>query len=392
VKLDASVIKPLTGVPLAEKFFNVASTNTRDMHMKSYKSISAFFRVLDHNFRELPKINKIDPLILIQNIETGVDKIMEIILRKVFKYSSTYFEHETNYLYSLLKEEFQIPFQIPSQESVLKYQLLLVSELIKLVKFASPLLIKYSEITWNDDLQDKNLQRILEEAKQKTKLITLLEELKSEEGREKMLTSTRQKNRGNVLVEQRMEALEFKHKIRQNEPLFSEKGKSKDDGAKRPIAEKGDRTTKQYNSKIIETQKYYTQKNVEIPSHETNIFSEQTTVANSVTQQQDDDTKRPIAEKGDPTKHDNATLMDTHKYDLQKNIHISRNEMNIFRKATTGRNSANFQQIFPVFDNDSEVALTVTSDTNGNTKKNVQNSSEECSEQWFNYSCSYLWL
>ena len=40
---------------------------------------------------------------------------------------------------------------------------------------------------------------------------------------------------------------------------------------------------KQDNATITKTQNYYTQKNVEIPSHEMNIFREQTTVGNRAT-------------------------------------------------------------------------------------------------------------
>ncbi|KAK2701521.1 hypothetical protein QYM36_019833, partial [Artemia franciscana] len=167
---------------------------------------------------------------------------------------------------------------------------------------------------WNDDLQnDENIKQILEETQRKVRLIILLEEVKSEEGKQKMLTSSCQQNSGKVSIEQKIKDLELKLGIRQNETLFSEK--SKDNGAKKPKAEKGN-PMKQDNATILEAQEYNTPKIVDILSHETNIFSEKTTV----------------------------------------------------------RNNANLERILPAFVNDSELVTTDAFDSNRNTEKNIQNS------------------
>ncbi|KAK2702331.1 hypothetical protein QYM36_019058 [Artemia franciscana] len=301
-KLNAGVINSLKEDLLEASFSNVTSDNMRDVWFKSIGEMSRPFKELRSDFELLAipfneKLNFSETFTVIESVV----KNTEMILSEVFQNRSTYFKNQTNDPYCILKENLLI---MGYQNFVLNFQKDLVNRLTQLGKEVSPLLIKYFEITWNDDSQNaENLQRILEEIKIEAKLIILLEDIKSEEGKEKMLTRTCSQNNGEVSVEERIEA------------QFSEKGTIKDDIAGRPIAENGN-PTKRDNATLIEIQEYYTTKNVVTPSHEMTTFNEHKTLEN------------------------NATL----------------------------------QQILPAFAKNSELPLANNSYTNGNTKKNINNS------------------
>jgi len=191
-ELNAGVIKSLKEDLLEASFLNITSANMRDVWLKSNGEISNPFKELHKGFHDLayPYIENTFSIFTFSTDIESVDKNTEMILSGIdqHKYRSTYFKDQTNDLYCILKEILPI---MGYQTFVSNYQKNLFSYLTQLGQEVSPLLTKYFEITRNDDLQiDENLEWTLEKINRKAELIILLEHVKSEEGKKKMLTST----------------------------------------------------------------------------------------------------------------------------------------------------------------------------------------------------------